>query len=88
MSRSGPDPIWPSTKDCAGSVSRLRTWAYAQHKDDWAVVINLMETERVAPQVLRYNVVAREILRELLKRERRTATPGLRALAARAGVLK
>jgi transcriptional regulator with XRE-family HTH domain len=63
-------------------------WAYAQHKDDSAVVINLMETERVAPQVLRYNVVAREILRELLKRERRTATPGLRALAARAGVLK
>jgi transcriptional regulator with XRE-family HTH domain len=62
-------------------------WAYAQHKDDAAVVINLMETERVAPQVLRYNVVAREILRELLKRERRTATPGLRALAARAGVL-
>jgi transcriptional regulator with XRE-family HTH domain len=63
-------------------------WAYAQHNDDSAVVINLMETERVAPQMLRYNVVAREILRELLKRERRTATPGLRALAARAGVLK
>ena len=63
-------------------------WAYAQQKDDAAVVINLMETERVAPQVLRYNVVAREIVRELLKRERRTATPGLRALATRAGVLK
>jgi len=63
-------------------------WAYAQHKDDAAVVINLMETERVAPQVLRYNVVAREILRELLKRERRSATPGLRSLATRAGVLR
>lgn len=63
-------------------------WAYAQHKDDAAVVINLMETERVAPQVLRYNVVARGILRELLKRERRSATPGLRPLAARAGVLQ
>lgn len=63
-------------------------WAYAQHRDDSAVVINLMETERVAPQVLRYNMVAREILRELLKRERRSATPGLRSLAARAGVLK
>jgi transcriptional regulator with XRE-family HTH domain len=63
-------------------------WAYAQHKDDSAVVINLMEAERVAPQMLRYNVVAREMLRELLKRERRTATPGLRSLAARAGVLK
>jgi hypothetical protein len=29
----------------------------------------------------------RELLREMLKRERRTATPGLRAIAGRAGVL-
>jgi transcriptional regulator with XRE-family HTH domain len=63
-------------------------WAYAQHKEDAAVVINLMETERVAPQILRYNIVAREIVRDLLRRERRTATPGLRALATRVGVLK
>jgi transcriptional regulator with XRE-family HTH domain len=63
-------------------------WAYAQRKDDAAAVINLMETERVAPQVLRYNFLARDILRGLLKRERRSATPGLRALATRAGVLQ
>jgi transcriptional regulator with XRE-family HTH domain len=63
-------------------------WAYSQHREDAAVVINLMEAERVAPQVLRYNIIAREILRELLKRERRSATPGLRALATRAGVLQ
>ncbi len=63
-------------------------WAYAQKKNDAAAVINLMETERVAPQVIRYNFVARDILRTLLKRERRTATPGLRALAARAGLLQ
>jgi transcriptional regulator with XRE-family HTH domain len=63
-------------------------WAYAQHMDDAAVVINLMEAERVAPQMLRYNIVAREILRELLKREPRSSTPGLRALATRAGVLR
>jgi len=61
-------------------------WAYAQRKKDAAAVINLMEAERVAPQVVRYNFVARDILRTLLKRERRTATPGLRALATRAGV--
>jgi hypothetical protein len=47
-----------------------------------------MEAERVAPQILRYNIVAREILRELLKRERRSSTPGLCALATRAGVLR
>jgi transcriptional regulator with XRE-family HTH domain len=62
-------------------------WAYSQRRNDAAAVINLMEAERVAPQVVRYNFVARDILRTLLKRERRTATPGLRALATRAGVL-
>lgn len=62
-------------------------WAYSQHREDAAVIINLMEAERVAPQALRYNVIVREMLRELLKRERRSATPGLRALADRAGVL-
>jgi hypothetical protein len=36
------------------------------------VVINLMEAERIAPQILRYNIVAREILRELLKHEPRS----------------
>jgi transcriptional regulator with XRE-family HTH domain len=63
-------------------------WAYAQRKEDAAAVINLMETERVAPQVLQYNVVARDLLRGLLKRERRPVTPGLHALAVRAGVLQ
>jgi transcriptional regulator with XRE-family HTH domain len=63
-------------------------WAYSQRKDDAAAVINLMEAERVAPQVLRYNVLARDIIRGLLRRERRTATPGLRAIATRAGLLQ
>ncbi|GAA1707592.1 helix-turn-helix transcriptional regulator [Fodinicola feengrottensis] len=62
-------------------------WAYAQHRNDSAVVINLMEAERVAPQTLRYNIIVREMLRELLKRERKSATPGLRPLAQRSGVL-
>lgn len=62
-------------------------WAYTQRKNDAAAVINLMEAERVAPQIVRYNHVARDILRTLLKRERRTATPGLRAVATRAGVI-
>ncbi len=62
-------------------------WAYSQHREDAAVVVNLMEAERAAPQALRYNVIVRELLREMLKRERRSATPGLRSLAKRAGVL-
>ena len=62
-------------------------WAYTQRRADAEAVVNLLEAERVAPQTLRYNVLVRELLREMLKRERRTATPGLRALALRAGVL-
>ena len=65
-----------------------RGLGYAQRKNDAAAVVNLMDAERVAPQIVRYNFVARDILRTLLKRERRTTTPGLRALATRAGVLK
>ena len=63
-------------------------WAYTQRRADAEAVVNLLEAERVAPQTLRYNVLVRELLREMLKRERRTATPGLRALAHRAGVLQ
>jgi transcriptional regulator with XRE-family HTH domain len=63
-------------------------WAYSQCNEDAAAVINLMEAERVAPQILQYNFVARDIVRGLLRRERRSATPGLRALATRAGLLK
>lgn len=62
-------------------------WAHTQRRADTAAVVNLLEAERVAPQTLRYNVLVRELLREMLKRERRAATPGLRALALRAGVL-
>lgn len=47
-----------------------------------------MEAERVAPEALRYNVIVREMLRELLKRERKSATPGLRPLADRSGVFE
>ncbi len=63
-------------------------WAYTQRRADAEAVVNLLEAERVAPQTLRYNVLVRELLREMLKRERRTATPGLRALARRASVLE
>ena len=63
-------------------------WAYAQRHQDAASVGNLLEAEAVAPQTLRYNLVVRALLPQMLERERRSATPGLRALAQRAGVLQ
>jgi hypothetical protein len=55
-------------------------WAYGQQRNDPATVLSLLEAERVAPEAVRYNVTAREPVWECLKRERRTATPGLRGL--------
>ena len=60
---------------------------YAQQRNDAAAVLTLLEAERVAPEEVRFHVIVPELLRELLKRERRAATPGLRPLAARVGVL-
>jgi hypothetical protein len=42
---------------------------------------------RSSPEEIHYHVVVREQLREMLKRERKAATPGLRPLAQRVGVL-
>jgi transcriptional regulator with XRE-family HTH domain len=53
---------------------------------DARAVLHLLEAERLAPQALRVNIAARSLLTELLSRERRAATPGLRPLAERAGL--
>ena len=50
-------------------------------------MLHLMEVERVAPEVLRYNVMVRELVREMLARRKRSKTSALHSLAVRAGVL-
>jgi hypothetical protein len=47
----------------------------------------LLEAERLAPQEVRYNPIASELVMVLLKRERRAATQGLRDLSARIGLV-
>jgi hypothetical protein len=61
-------------------------WASVQQKDDSLAVLHLLEAERVASQAVSRNVLARELLTTMLARERTSATPGLRALAGRAGL--
>lgn len=63
-------------------------WASAGQGDDSVAVLHLLEAERVAPQSVSRHVTARALLSTLLARERKGATPGLRALASRAGVLR
>lgn len=61
-------------------------WAHAQLGEDPQAVIHLLDTERVAPELVRANPNARALIQDLLARERRRMVPGLRGLAMRAGV--
>jgi transcriptional regulator with XRE-family HTH domain len=62
-------------------------WAQSQRKRDAEAVLHLLEAERVAPETVRYNVMVREMVREMLSRGRRSTTTALHSLASRAGVL-
>lgn len=62
------------------------SWAAVGQGDDSLAVLHLLEAERVAQQTVSRNSTARVLLSTLITRERRGATPGLRALAVRAGV--
>ena len=62
-------------------------WAQAQRKRDSEAVLHLLEAERIAPESVRYNVVAREMVREMLAGNNRSTTNVLHDLARRAGVL-
>ncbi len=61
--------------------------AYAQKHSDSAAVQALMRAEQVAPVLVRYPPIVREVVADLLRRERRAGNPDLRGLAERAGVL-
>jgi hypothetical protein len=60
---------------------------HAQRADDPAALATLLEAERLAPQEVRYNPIASDLVMVMLMRERRAATPGLRDLSARIGVV-
>jgi transcriptional regulator with XRE-family HTH domain len=62
-------------------------WAQAQRKRDAEAILHLLEAERTAPEAVRYNVVVRELVREMLARAGRSQTSALADLASRAGIL-
>jgi hypothetical protein len=59
---------------------------HAHRADDPAALATLLQAERLAPEEVRYNPIASDLVMVLLKRERRAATPGLHDLSARIGV--
>lgn len=62
-------------------------WAQAQRRRDAEATLNLLAAEKAAPEAVAQNVMAREIMREMLARAKRGNGNALQALAARAGVL-
>jgi transcriptional regulator with XRE-family HTH domain len=62
-------------------------WAQAQRKRDAEATLHLLDAERVAPEVIRHNVIAQELVREMLARGRKAQTRSLTDLATRAGLL-
>jgi hypothetical protein len=60
---------------------------YAQQRHDAAAVNMLLDAERAAPQLVRYDAATRDVLALMLRREHRASTPQLRPLARRAGVI-
>jgi hypothetical protein len=62
-------------------------WAQAQRRRDAEATLHIMEAERTAPEAVRYNVIVRELIREMLARSGRSQTSTLTALATRAGVI-
>ncbi|RZU49343.1 transcriptional regulator with XRE-family HTH domain [Krasilnikovia cinnamomea] len=68
-------------------VSLDLAWAQAQRKRDAEALLHLLEAERSAPAAVRYNVVVREMVREMLTRSKRSKNSALHSLAVRSGVL-
>ena len=60
---------------------------YDQRREDPAILLHLLSAEREAPEDLRFNVIARELVRGLVKRARPSYAAEARGLATRIGLL-
>jgi transcriptional regulator with XRE-family HTH domain len=75
------------------SLERRTTFAlevarcYEQRRDDAGVLVHLVSAEFTGPEDLRYNLLARDLIRGLLKRARPSLAPQAQGLAARVGLI-
>lgn len=75
------------------SLERRTTFAleiarcYEQRRDDAGVLVHLVSAESTGPEDLRYNLLARDLVRGLLKRARPSLAPQAHGLAARVGLV-
>jgi len=75
------------------SLERRTTFAlevarcYEQRRDDAGVLVHLVSAESTGPEDLRYNLLARDLVRGLLKRARPSLAAQAQGLAARVGLI-
>jgi hypothetical protein len=62
--------------------------AQAQRKRDAEATLDPLEVKRIAPEVIRRNIVAHDVVRAMLDRHTRRRSTALTDLAARAGLLE
>jgi transcriptional regulator with XRE-family HTH domain len=60
---------------------------YEQRREDPAILLHLLSAEREAPEDMRYNLLARELVRGLVKRARPSYAAQARGIATRIGLL-
>ena len=82
-----PDRLPEGLSSRKAQVHLDLAWAQSQRKRDAEATLHLLEAERTAPEAVRYNVIVRELVREMLARAGRSQTSALSDLAARAGVI-
>ena len=86
-SRSTPHSLPADLRERRAQVFIDLGRAYVQRRDDAAATTVFRQAEELAPEEVHYSVPVREALREMLKREHRYATPELRPLARRTGII-
>jgi transcriptional regulator with XRE-family HTH domain len=59
---------------------------YDQRREDPAVLVHLIDAERTAPEDMRYDMLARDLVRGLVRRARPTYATQVRGLAQRIGL--
>jgi tetratricopeptide (TPR) repeat protein len=84
--RVDPDAFPDQLRGRRSQVYIDMAWAYSRQRNDTAAVLSLMEAERLAPEAVRFDPTARDVIQTSLHRTRKAAVPGLVGLAERAGV--
>lgn len=62
-------------------------WAYVQQRRDAEAILQILEVEQIAPQLVQYHPVIRQSVRDILGRSRTGSTGVLHDLAVRTGIL-